>query len=278
MHEQPHLDRLRESASYIQQQWSSQTFDASFVLGSGLASLTDDFTIQASLDYAQIPGLVQASVQGHGKKLLHATYQDKDLLIFTGRFHDYQGVPHIYTATPAWISAFMNIPRYVLTNAAGGVNTSYRVGDIVLIRDHLNLHGKNPLRGVTLDGFDNPFFDVSDLYQKDIRADIQEIAERLDIDVYEGVYAYFLGPNFETPSEINALRILNADLVGMSSVPEALVAHRFELAVTGISVVTNVYPEPGQPQDKVTHEEVLQATRAAQKNVGRLLKEWIKTW
>lgn len=275
---QTHVDRLQACADQIASYFDNPSLSAVVVAGSGLSDMIDSYDVIKRMPYNEITNMPSSEVQGHGKEVVLAKHRDHLVLFFTGRFHYYQGMDPILTATPAWIAAFLNSPRYIITNAAGGLHKDFSIGDLVLIKDHINMTGTNPLRGVSIPGFENPFFDTSELYNPDALCALREVARTQDQTLNQGVYAYFLGPNFETPAEINMLRVVGADLVGMSSVPEALVAHRFGIKTTGLSVVTNTYPFPGQKVTRVTHDEVLQATQNAKGRLSTLVQGWIDTW
>lgn len=269
---------LKESASYIAKQISNATIDATIVLGSGLKDFANAIENPIRISYLDIPHFPKSNVPGHGHQLIYGQYMGKNLLVFTGRFHYYQGIDITSVALPAWISYFLHVPQYIVTNAAGGVNSSYQVGDLVLIKDHINLTGLHPIRGVCLENWLNPFFDTSNLYNESLRKNLFQTAKDQNIKLQEGVYAFLTGPNFETPAEIQMLRTLGADLVGMSTVPETLVAHKTGMNTIGISVVTNVYPKLGDKAEIVSHEEVLMATQKAKNAFLTLMKEWIQRW
>ncbi|MCB0271579.1 MAG: purine-nucleoside phosphorylase [Bdellovibrionales bacterium] len=278
MNPQDQVHQFKESADFLRKHFDHPKINATIVLGSGLKNFEDEIQNPISISYQDIPHFPQSSVQGHGHKLVLGQIHNQTILAFTGRFHYYQGIDITTTALPAWISAFLDVPTYILTNAAGGVNPNFEVGNLVLIKDHINPSGLHPVRGVHLENWENPFFDTSNLYNADLRNEFLTIAKSNQKKVSEGVYCFLPGPNFETPAEISMLRTLGVDLVGMSSVPEALAAHKLGLDVLGLSVVTNVYPTNDQPKVKVNHQEVLNETNKASATCRGLIKDWIQTW
>ncbi|MEZ4819641.1 MAG: purine-nucleoside phosphorylase [Bdellovibrionota bacterium] len=278
MHAQDIVTSFAESAKYIQSRLLSPTIDLAIVLGSGLSDFTQILENPTFISYQDIPNFPKTQVEGHGHQLVYGSIGDKKILLFSGRFHYYQGLPITTVAIPAWISYYMNIPRYVATNAAGGVNVNYQVGDLTLIKDHINPTGLNPLRGVQLDNWQNPFFDTSNLYNERLRESILKVAIAQGFSMKQGTSCFLPGPNFETPAEIEMLRTLGADLVGMSTVPETLTAHKLGMKVLAMSVVTNVYPKKNESGQQVSHQEVLEATTLASKKLHTLMKDWITLW
>lgn len=278
MNPQEQVLSFKESAQYIQKQLGNPSIDATIVLGSGLKEFANEIQNPVRIPYKDIPHFPTSHVQGHGHQIIFGQIDSKNILVFTGRFHYYQGIPITTAALPAWVSFYLNVPRYILTNAAGGVNETFNVGDMVLISDHINPTGLNPLQGVLLENWNNPFFDTSNLYNESMRESILKIAISQDFSMKQATYCFLPGPNFETPAEIQMLRTLRADLVGMSSVPESLAAHKLGMKVLGLSVVTNVYPAKNQKASTVSHQEVLEATQKASNRFNQLMKAWITSW
>jgi len=266
----------REAANSITAAIGPVQIDKALVLGSGFKSLATLLKDPKSIAFKDIAHMPLDNLQGHGQELIFGKLGDQNLMIFTGRLHYYQGHPIEMVALPAWIAHELGCKEYIFTNAAGGVNPKYHIGQMTLIQDHINLTGLNPLRGIHVEGKDNPFFDTSTLYHQGLRESLIQKAETLGMELKQGVYCFLPGPNFETPAEINMLRCLGIDLVGMSSVPEALVAHQLGMQVLGLSVVTNVYPEKNQVGTQVTHQEVLQATDQSISKLKNLLTQWMQ--
>lgn len=228
--------------------------DVGIILGSGLGPLASGIDVQEIIPYSEIPGFPVTTVADHKGNLIFGTLAGTKVLCMQGRFHYYEGYAFEDLAMSIRVLKLTGIVALVLTNAAGAVNLSYRPGDIMIISDHINLTGVNPTRGQDFRNFGERFYDVSNLYDKDLRLIARKCAKRSPLNVYEGVYMFMPGPNFETPAEVRACRLLGADAVGMSTVPEALVAGHVGLKVIGLSVMTNmaagILPAP------LTSEEV----------------------
>lgn len=210
------------------------------VLGSCLGPLAKKIENPIEIDYKEIPNFLESTVSSHAGKLILGDLEGKKVVCMSGRFHFYEGYDFEDLSIPVRVLKLLGIKALILTNAAGGINLDYQNGDIMLIKDHIKLFGASPLRGKNIDAFGERFFDVSDMYTKTLR----ELAKTLGADsglrIHEGNYYYAGGPQFETPAEIVAMRILGADAVGMSTVTEAIVAAHCKLPVLGISVITNM--------------------------------------
>ncbi len=239
-----------------------------FVLGSGLSEVGEAFEGQ-EFAYAEIPGMPRSTVAGH-KGLLKI---GPKALVFLGRFHHYEGYSFHTAAFPSFLAHRLGVSTILLTNAAGGIHASYHPGDLVLIRDHINLMGGNPLVGPHDPSFGPRFFDMTEAYSASLRTQLQNLASLLwGYRLAEGVYAGLTGPNYETPAEIRFLKTIGADLVGMSTVPEALAARSCGLTLAGLSVVTNL--AAGLSAKPLNHTEVEQAGRDAQAAMAQLLTAW----
>lgn len=278
MNPQQLVSSFRESADCIRKRLPDLPIDATIVLGSGLKEFSNTLENSIHIPYQDIPHFPSDQVPGHGSEIVFGTIGNKNILIFTGRFHYYQGFSITMTGLPAWISFYLGVPRYILTNASGGVNASLKVGELLVIQDHLNPTGLNPLRGIMLKQWKDPFFDTSNMYDEGLRKSLLKTKTARELSIKQGTYCFLTGPNFETPAEIEMLRTWGTDIVGMSSVPESLVAHKLELKVLGLSVVTNVYPEKNAKGLEVNHAEVLQETKKTGLQFGQLMKEWISIW
>jgi purine-nucleoside phosphorylase len=226
------------------------------ILGSGLGSFADELTDPTSLRYEDIPYFPKSTAIGHVGQLLIGALEDLPLAVMQGRVHLYEGYSAHDVAFPVRVLARMGIRAIVLTNAAGGINLEYGTGALVLLRDHINLQGQNPLTGPNDDRFGLRHPDLTDAYNTQFRRLTLEELQRIGVDVYEGVYAAVAGPSFETPAEIRFLRAIGADLVGMSTVPEVIAARHLGLEVLAISCVTNM--AAGMTGEKITAEEVLE--------------------
>lgn len=226
------------------------------VLGSGLGDFADTLEDPIRIPYCDIPDFPQPTVEGHSGAFVFGTKQGKYVVALQGRLHYYEGFSQQEITLPIRVLAAIGIQTLLLTNAAGGVNLSFKPGDLMLISDHINYSGANPLIGPNLADFGPRFPDMSDLYTAELRAAIKEKAAAAGISLQEGVYAMYSGPNYETPAEIRMFRTLGADAVGMSTVPEALVAGHSGLQVIGISCITNM--AAGVLPVKLNHAEVVE--------------------
>lgn len=229
------------------------------VLGSGLSGLADAAEGARSLPYAELEGFPRVdSVAGHSGRLVAGAVGGMPVLLFQGRAHLYQGVTALDAAYPARLAAAAGCTVFIVTNAAGGVNESLRTGDITLIRDHINLMGRNPLVGWPGPAGGTPFVSMSEAYNAGLRELALEAAAETGIALKEGVYAGLLGPTYETPAEVRMLRSLGADMVGMSTVPEVISARALGMRVLGMSLITNA-----AAGECLSHDEVLEAGHRA---------------
>jgi len=225
------------------------------VLGSGLGAFADELVGATRVEYARIPGFPVSTVEGHAGRIVIGLSGGVPLAALAGRLHFYEGYSMDEVTFPVRVLARMGIRALVITNAAGGINPSYRRGGLVVIRDHINLQGTNPLIGINDARFGPRFPDMTHAYSDRLRRIACEEGKKLGLDVQDGVYLAVSGPSFETPAEIRAFRALGADLVGMSTVPEVIVARQMGLEVLGISCVTNL--AAGILDQPITHQEVL---------------------
>ena len=248
--------------------------DIAVVLGSGLGDFGNDLENPKEISYADIPGFPRATVAGHAGKFIMGTLADKKVLMMSGRFHCYEGHPLEDVVLPIRVMARLGVKTLILTNAAGGVNIDFRPGVLMLISDFINLTGKNPLIGPNFDAFGPRFPDMTDAYDRTLRELTMHAARQLDIDLRRGVYCWMNGPTYETPAEVRMARVLGADAVGMSTVPETIVARHCGIKVLGISCITNmaagVYREP------INHEEVMAMGHHVRGEFAALLTETIR--
>jgi purine-nucleoside phosphorylase len=226
------------------------------VLGSGLGGFADSLADATRIPYAEIPHFPRSTAIGHAGQMVIGKSAAIPLAVMQGRVHLYEGYSAQEVAFPMRVLGRMGIRSVILTNAAGGINLNYRQGALVLIRDHINLQGSNPLAGPNEDRFGLRFPDMTHAYAKDYRALTKEEATKLGMTLHEGVYAALLGPSFETPAEIKYLRIIGADLVGMSTVFEVIAARHMEIKVLAISCVTNM--AAGILDQPLSHQEVME--------------------
>jgi len=226
------------------------------VLGSGLGAFADELSNAVRIDYARIPGFPASTVAGHAGQMVVGAVAGVPVAVLAGRLHFYEGYSMDEVTLPVRALGRMGIRALVITNAAGGISAEYRRGALVVIRDHINLQGTNPLAGHNDERFGLRFPDMTHTYSERLRAIARDEGTRQGTALAEGVYAAVTGPSFETPAEIRALRTLGADLVGMSTVPEVIVARQMGIEVLGISCVTNL--AAGILAQAITHEEVLE--------------------
>lgn len=240
------------------------------VLGSGLGAFADALSDSTHIPYADIPGWPRSTAIGHAGKLVFGNLGSTEVVVMSGRAHLYEGYSPARVTYGVRIFHMLGVRSLVLTNAAGGVNVSYQQGGLVLISDHINLQGVNPLVGANEDDFGPRFPDMSDAYSRGYRKIAKDTAAELGIALDEGVYAALSGPSYETPAEIRYLRTIGADLVGMSTVPEVIVANHMSMKVLAISCVTNM--AAGVLPQKINHDEVLETGARVRDTLLRLLK------
>jgi purine-nucleoside phosphorylase len=240
------------------------------VLGSGLGAFADELTDSTDILYSEIPGWPKSTSIGHAGKLVIGKLDDLDVAVMAGRSHLYEGYTPAQVTMGVRVLRQLGVQSIVLTNAAGGINLAYSQGALVLISDHINLQGSNPLVGLNDDSIGPRFPDMTEAYSATYRAIAHKVAEEMDIELAEGVYAAVTGPSYETPAEIRYLRTIGADLVGMSTVPEVIVANHMGMQVLAISCVTNM--AAGILPQKIEHLEVLETGRRVQNTLVRFLK------
>lgn len=224
------------------------------MLGSGLGPLADNIEVDEIIPYTDIPYFPISTVSTHEGSLISGTLSGAKVLCMKGRFHYYEGYSFEDLAMPVRVLSLLGIKGLIVTNAAGAVNLNYRPGDVMVISDHINLTGYNPVIGQHYREFGERFYDVSDIYTEKLRIIARQCAKNSELTVHEGTYMFFPGPNFETAAEIRAARILGADAVGMSTVPEALTACHIGLPILGLSIITNM--GTGINKEKLTDEDV----------------------
>lgn len=264
------FEYYKKSADYILNKINFNP-EVGLILGSALGTLADEIEDKVIIDYKDIPNFLISTVESHAGKLIIGKLNGKNIICMSGRFHYYEGYDFEQLAIPIRVFKLLGVKSVILTNAAGAINKEYRPGDIMIINDHIKLMGASPLRGANITEFGSRFFDVSDMYTKELRELVKKCGERLDIELKEGVYYFATGPQFETPAEIRAMRILGGDTVGMSTVTEAITAAHFGMKVLGISLVTNM--AAGVLNQPITSEEVDEAGKDASCKLKKLLRE-----
>jgi purine-nucleoside phosphorylase len=250
--------------------------DLALVLGSGLGALADSAEARAglSIPFTDLPGFPAPTVAGHGGQVVFCEFEGRKVLLQAGRFHVYEGHPMSLVAAPMRLYGRLGVRAVLLTNAAGALNPAFRVGDLMALSDHINLFGTNPLIGPNVEP--GPRFpDMTAIYDPVFRNHLQGCARELGQTLHEGVYLGLTGPSYETPAEIRAFRVLGADAVGMSTVPEAIVARHEGLRVAGISCLCNM--AAGILPRALTHQEVLEAGAAAAGRFESLVRAFVRT-
>ncbi|MFZ0546745.1 MAG: purine-nucleoside phosphorylase [Candidatus Promineifilaceae bacterium] len=271
----PYFTRVQmEGAAAIIRNRTRYEPTVGLVLGSGLNDLADAVTYPDIIPSDQIPHWPQSTVSGHHGRLVIGQLEGKTVLVLQGRVHFYEGYSPNQITLPVRVMQILGIKTLILTNAAGGINETFTPGDLMLLKDHLNIPGMaghNPLRGPNDDSFGPRFPDMVTPYDPELRQMAHDIAAENDFSLQEGVYAYVAGPNYETPAELRFLRLMGADAVGMSTVPSVLVARHAGMRVLGISTVTNLaLPDP-PPGTVLSHEEVLEMGKVAVPRLTTLL-------
>lgn len=264
---------IEDAARAVEQRLGGRSPQVGIVLGSGLGHLADEVQSAVRVPYADIPGFPQPGVAGHKGELVAGTLDDEPVLVQSGRFHLYEGHPVDVAALPVRVFARLGVRTLIVTNAAGGVRPTFRPGTLMLIADHVNLMFRNPLIGPVLDG-EERFPDMSDPYDAGLRALAREAGRELGIALEEGVYLGLLGPSYETPAEIRMLQRLGIDAVGMSTVPEVIVARARGLRCLGFSTITNL--AAGISPTKLSHADVLAVGAAVGQALATIVKRVVR--
>ena len=268
---------IDEAWSFIQKR-SKIHPQVAIILGSGLGSLADLVRDAEIIPYQEIPHWPISTVQGHAGRLILGTLEGRQVMVMQGRTHYYEGFPMDVITFPIRVMERMQIPSLIVTNAAGAIHPDFKPGDVMLIRDHISLIGMtglNPLRGPNLDEFGERFPDMSQSYDRNYLQIVRRIAKENGIRLREGVYACLSGPSFETPADLRFLRIIGADAVGMSTVPEVIVARHGRMHVLGLSGVSNKANLDGNTE--TTHEEVLEAGKIITPKLQLIIQGFLRT-
>lgn len=265
-------DRAAQAARVIQERTGADA-KLAIVLGSGLGDFADEFEEAIALPYHEIPGFVTSTAQGHAGKLVSGKVGGVPVLAMQGRVHYYEGYSLDEVTFPVRTFGLLGIKTLILTNAAGGIDVQLSQGTLMVISDHLNLMAVNPLRGVNDDRFGPRFPDMSEVWSRELQELATEEARSLGITVRRGIYAALAGPSYETPAEIHMLRAFGADAVGMSTVPEAIVARHMGLRVLGLSCITNM--AAGISEAPINHQEVIETGQRVKESFTQLLRRVI---
>lgn len=265
--------KILEAVNYIKAQISFEP-EIGLILGSGLGVLANEVENPVIIPYEAIPNFPKSTVQGHAGRLVIGTLEGKRVLVMQGRFHYYEGYTMDEVTLPVRVMKLLGIHSLIVTNAAGGVNENFHVGDLMFIRDHINMMGTNPLIGKNYEEFGHRFPDMTHGYHPEFVKMAEEVAEKNGIPVQKGIYLAVTGPSYETPAEIKAFRRWGADAVGMSTVPEVIVANHMKMRVLGISCITNmaagVLPQP------LNHDEVMETAEITKPKFIKLVRGIVK--
>jgi purine-nucleoside phosphorylase len=266
----PIFDRARASARYIRGQISTD-IDVAVVLGTGLGAFAETLSQPTIIPYEEIPDFARSTVEGHLGRMVIGNLPGTSITVgvMQGRFHYYEGYSLEEVTLPIRAFGAMEVKKLVLTNAAGGINLHYKTGEFMLISDHINFMLASPLRGTHDQRLGDRFPDMTIVYSREYRRIAREVAHELGINLHEGIYMALQGPNYETPAEIMMMRMLGADAVGMSTVPEAIVARQMEMQTLGISLITN--PAAGIENSPLEHDQVLQIGQKVNRQFCQLL-------
>ncbi len=267
------MEQLKQAVAFLQKQYDHKP-QVGVVLGSGLGSFVNAIAIEKEIDYHDIPHFPVSTVAGHKGKLVFGKLAGKHVVAMSGRFHFYEGYSAAEVVFPIRVMKLLGVEIVLLSNAAGGVNPSLKIGDLMIIRDHISINTVNPLIGKNFDELGPRFPDMSEPYKKNLIARAKEVAAKLNIEVKEGVYFAVTGPTFETKAEYKMIHILGGDAVGMSTAQESVAANHAGMQVFAMSVITDL----GLSEETITisHEEVLQAAKAAEPKFVAIFKELIE--
>ena len=265
-------ERAEHAARLLRARWA-ETPRLALVLGSGLGAFADDMEESVAMPFDEIPGFARATVEGHTGRLVLGKIEGVPAAVMQGRFHFYEGYTLEEVTFPVRVFHLMGAKSLVLTNAAGGLNVELQQGSLMLISDHLNLLGENPLRGINDERFGPRFPDMSEVYDHEYQETAISEAHALGLELRRGIYAALSGPCYETPAEIRMLRLLGADAVGMSTVPESIVARHMGMRVLGISCITNM--AAGVVDKPIDHAEVMETGERVREKFSELLRRII---
>ena len=265
-------ERAEHAARTIRARWDAEARVA-LVLGSGLGAFADELEDAEAVPYAEIPGFARSTVEGHAGRLVLGKVEGVPVAAMQGRFHYYEGYDFPDVTFPIRVLGALGVKSLVLTNAAGGLNNAFSQGSLIVISDHLNLMGANPLRGANDERFGPRFPDMTAVYDHEYQEVAIREARAIGLELRRGVYAGLTGPSYETPAEIRMLRLLGADAVGMSTVPEAIVARHMGIRVLGLSCITNM--AAGVLDMLINHAEVIETGERVRETFAQLLRQVI---
>lgn len=266
------MQKIKEAVAYIQGQHATQV-QFGVILGTGLGALVNDIEIETSISYEDIPHFPVSTVESHSGKLIFGKLGGKSVVVMQGRFHYYEGYSMKEVTFPVRVLKLLGVEKLFISNAAGGLNPKYEKSDLVIVNDHINLQYENPLTGPNLDEMGSRFPDMSEPYSRSMIALAHQVADKEGITLKEGVYVSVPGPNLETKAEYKYLSIIGADCVGMSTVPEVIVAAQMQLPVFTVSVITDLCYGELEPVDI---EHIIAAAMKAEPNMTKLIAKMIE--
>lgn len=266
-------NKVQETVKFLKNKGISSP-DYGIILGTGLGNLADKIDTDIAIPYEEIPNFPVSTVAGHSGELIFGSIGDKKVLAMRGRFHYYEGWSMDQTVFPVRVMKYLGIENLIVSNASGGVNPEFKVGDIMIISDHINLMPFHPLHGKNEERFGPRFVDMHEAYSKIMITKMERIAAKMNIPIRKGIYLALQGPTFETPAEYKMVKNMGADAVGMSTVPEVIVAKHMSMNCFGISVITDLGIEG--VVEAVSHEAVQNVARTTEKIVGKLVEEFVK--
>ena len=261
-------EKIKQAASFIREKGVGE-IEIGLILGSGLGELGDEVENAIQIPYETIPNFPTSTVEGHAGQLVYGTLGGKNVLAMQGRFHYYEGYSLEMVTFPVRVMKALGIHSVIVTNAAGGLNLDFTPGELMLITDQINFTGVNPLIGPNDNEMGVRFTDMSQAYDKEYQEIVRNVAKEMNLDLKEGVYMGFTGPTYETPAEIKMARVIGADAVGMSTVPEVIVARHSGLRVIGVSCITNL---AAGMQASLNHAEVVETTERVKESFKTLVK------
>ncbi len=264
------LQQIQETKTFLKSKTKTTPF-AGIVLGTGLGNLSSEIQIEKAIPYSEIPNFPVSTVQGHQGQLIFGTINNVPIVAMQGRFHYYEGYSLQECTFPIRVMKALGISNLFLSNASGGVNSNFIIGDIMLIKDHINLLPDNPLRGKNIDELGPRFPDMSEPYSNELNEMVLRIAEENNIKLQQGIYAVLSGPTFETPAEYRYMKIIGADAVGMSTVPEVIVARHMDIPCMAMSIITDLGVD-GKIVE-ISHEEVQEIAKVAEPKMTLIIKE-----
>ena len=268
------LEKIKATSIFIQKATGFKS-GAGIILGTGLGGLVNEIEIEHILHYGDIPNFPVSTVEGHKGQLIHGKLAGKEIIAMQGRFHFYEGYSMKEVTFPIRVLKELGITTLFVSNASGGLNPAFKIGDLMMITDHINMFGNNPLLGPNLNELGTCFPDMSQAYDHNLSERARKIAYDHQIDLKEGVYVGVTGPTFETPAEYKMFRILGGDAIGMSTVPEVIVARHMGIKVFGMSIITDS-GVPGEIRE-ISHEEVQAVAMKAEPKMSLIIKELVST-